>query len=63
MDAVANLFALSDSPEFLMTMLSIALAAVVFFYFVHRLRQEETLEHPNEDQVVAEAGAKMHRHA
>lgn len=63
MDAVASWFALSDSPEFLITLLSIAFAAVVFFYFVHRLRQEETLEQANEDQVVAEAGAKMHRPA
>ena len=59
MDALAKLFPISDSAEFLQTLMSIVLAAAVFFYFVSLLRKEEMPEQEDEGKIAADVGAEM----
>jgi len=41
MDALTKLFPALVSVEFMQVLTSMALAALVFFYFIHLLRKEE----------------------
>lgn len=59
MDALAKLFAFSDSAGLLPTCISIGLAAVVFFYFVNLLRKEEMPEQEDKEKNAADIGTEM----
>lgn len=59
MDTLAKLFPISDAAGFLQTFISIALAAVVFFYFVSLLRKEEMPEQEDDAKIAADIGTEM----
>ncbi|HCY63431.1 MAG TPA: hypothetical protein DHV59_11505 [Oxalobacteraceae bacterium] len=59
MDTLAKLFPVADSAGLLQTFISIALAAVVFFYFVSLLRKEEMLEQEDEAKISADIGTEV----
>ncbi|RJG01976.1 hypothetical protein [Noviherbaspirillum sedimenti] len=63
MDAVISFFPFLASPEVTQTLVSIALAAVVFFYFVHLLRKEETSALVDEEKGAADVCPNMRHQA
>lgn len=62
MDALAKLFPHIGSTELWQTLISIVVAAVVFFYSVYLLRKEELAEEAEAENVGAEIG-EVQRHA
>ena len=55
MDHLSSMFPLLFSTEFLQALVSIALATVVFFYFVHLLRKEEDAGQTDAERITPEA--------
>ncbi len=51
MDSLASLFPVFISTEVIYTMLSVGLAAAVFFYFIYLLRKEEPEAQENEQEI------------
>lgn len=62
MDALAKLFPHIGSTELLQTLISIVVAAVVFFYSVYLLRKEEIAEQAEAENVGADI-SEVQRHA
>lgn len=63
MDALTKLFSLLGSTELLQTVMSIAGAAIVFFYSVYLLRKEEMAEQEDAEHAAADIGVKLPRQA
>jgi phosphotransferase system glucose/maltose/N-acetylglucosamine-specific IIC component len=62
MDALAKLFPFLGSTELMQTLISIAVAAIVFFYSVFLLRKEE-LDEQADKESASDIGGEMRRQA
>lgn len=63
MDTLVSLFPVLASQDLLALCLSITLAAVVFFYFIHLLRKEEDSVQSVADDSAIEVHASVRRQA
>ena len=63
MDALASLFSILASKDLLFPLVSLAFAAVVFFYFIHLLRKEETNAQVDAEKAIVDVRTPMQRQA
>lgn len=63
MDTLVSLFPMLASKDLATLFLSITLAAIVFFYFIHLLRKEETTANADADKSALDARPPVRREA
>ncbi|QAU35472.1 hypothetical protein [Janthinobacterium sp. 17J80-10] len=63
MDALASLFPIFVSKDLLFLLVSITLAAIVFFFFIHLLRKEENATQSDREKPAVDVRVKVRQQA